>query len=88
MANKPKILIVDDEPRMRKSLKIMLSSQDYVLETCNSAKEAIKYLEKELFDLVLLDIFMPQENGYKVMDYITSQSLKTSVIVITGFAST
>jgi len=82
-----KILIVDDDHRMCDSLKELLSSQSYEMETSNSAKEAIKYLEKNIFDLVLLDIFMPDENGYQVMDYITSQSLDALVIIMTGHAS-
>ncbi len=88
MSSAPKILIVDDDLRMCESLKELLSSQGYELKTSNSAKKAIENLEKDTFDLVLLDIFMPEEYGYKVMDYITSQSLDTLVIVMTGHAST
>jgi len=65
-------------------LKELLSIHGYVLETCNSAKEAIGNLEKDIFDIVLLDIVMPDENGYTVMDYITSQNLDTLVIFMTG----
>ncbi len=47
MSSVPKVLIVDDEPRrMCESLKELLSSQRYVLETSNSAKEAIDNLER------------------------------------------
>ncbi len=87
MSNIDKVLIVDDDHRMCDSLKELLRCKSYELEKSNSAKEAIEYLEKDIFDLVLLDIFMPDENGYKVMDYITSQSLDTLVIIMTGHAS-
>lgn len=83
-----KILIVDDDHKMCDSLKALLSSHENELETSNSAREAIGYLKRELFDVVLLDIWMPDANGYEVMDYLTSQNLDTSVIVMTGQATT
>ncbi len=87
MPNIPKILIVDDDPRMCESLIALLSNQGYGLKTCNSGQEAIEYLNKNAFDLVLLDIVMPGMDGYQIMDYINKQSPDTLVIVITGNAS-
>ena len=88
MSNIPKVLIVDDDHKMCESLKELLSSHSYEFQTSYSAKDAIGNLGKDIFDLVLLDIFMPDESGYKVMDYITSKSLDTLIIVMTGRAST
>ena len=82
----PKIRIVDDEPRMCDSLEALLSGQDYEIHTCNSGKEAAEYLGKN-FDLVLLDIVMPDMDGHDVMDYIARQSPETLVVVMTGHAS-
>ncbi|MBW1676325.1 MAG: response regulator [Deltaproteobacteria bacterium] len=82
-----KILIVDDEPRMCDSLKALLSSEGYEIHIYNSGKEAIKHLEKNRVDLVLLDIVMPEIDGHRVMDYINSQDTETLVIFITGYAS-
>jgi PAS domain S-box-containing protein len=87
MPNSPKVLIVDDDSRMCESLKALLSNQDYILKTCNSGKKAIEYLNKDDFDLVLLDMVMPDMNGYQIMDYINDQSPDTLVIVISGHAS-
>lgn len=87
MPNSPKVLIVDDDLRMCESLKALLSNQGYILKTCNSGKKAIEYLNKDDFDLVLLDIVIPDMDGYQIMDYINNQSPDTLVIVITGHAS-
>lgn len=87
MSYAPKILVVDDEPRMRDSLKILLSGQGYETQTGSSGKEAIECLARDDFDLVLLDIVMPDMSGHQVMDYINSQNLKTLVITMTGHAS-
>jgi PAS domain S-box-containing protein len=87
MPDSPRVLIVDDDYRMCESLKALLSNQGYILQTCNSGKNAIQYLSKDVFDLVLLDMVMPDMNGYQIMDYISNQSPDTLVIVITGHAS-
>ncbi len=87
MSYTPRILIVDDEPRMCDSLKVLLSGQGYEIHTGNSVKEAIEYLSRNSFDLVLLDIVMPEMDGHRVMDYINSQDIETLVIVMTGHAS-
>ena len=87
MFDKPKILIVDDEPRMCQSLKELLAGQNYELHTGNSAREAIEFLNNNSFDLILLDLCLPDMNGYYVMDHISRQSLGALVIILTGNAS-
>jgi PAS domain S-box-containing protein len=87
MAYTPKILIVDDEPRMCDSLKVLLSNEGYETETGYSGQEALACLAKCDIDLALLDIVMPDMNGLQIMDHIKEQDLDTSVIVITGHAS-
>ena len=87
MLDKPKILIIDDEPRMCQSLKELLAIQNYELNTANSAKEATEFLNNNSFDLILLDLCLPDLNGYHVMDHISQQGLEALVIVLTGCAS-
>jgi len=87
MSYAPKILIVDDEPRMCDSLDVLLSGAGYETHTGNSGKDAIEHLAKNSFDLVLLDIVMPEMEGRQVMHYMNSQDLDTLVIVMTGHAS-
>ncbi len=87
MSKAQKILVVDDDPRMCDSLKLILSIKGYETKTCNSGKEAIEYLNKNTFDLVLLDMFMPDINGCQIMDHINTQDSYTPVIVMTGDSS-
>ena len=84
----PKILIVDDDPKMCVSLKTLLSDHGYELKTSSSVKEATECLDSDTFDLVLLDIVMGEENGFTVMDHIVSQKLDSLVVIITGHPST
>ena len=87
MSCAPKILIIDDEPRMCDSLRALLSGQGYEIHTASGGKGAIGYLAGNSFDLVLLDIVLPDMDGCQVMHYIDSQDLETIVIVMTGHAS-
>ena len=88
MSHTPKILIVDDEPRMCDSLDILLSGAGYEIHVSNRGKDAVEHLAKNRFDLVLLDIVMPDMDGHQVMHHINSQDPETIVIVMTGHAST
>ncbi|HID31180.1 MAG TPA: sigma-54-dependent Fis family transcriptional regulator, partial [Desulfobacterales bacterium] len=87
MTYAPKILIVDDEPRMCDTLDTLLSGAGYETHTGTSGKDAVECLAKDCVDLVLLDIVMPDMDGRQVMHYINSQALETPVIVMTGHAS-
>ncbi len=82
-----KILIVDDEPRMRKSLKALLSGESYEIHTSKNGEEAMKSLAENVFDLILLDIVIPDMDGQQIMDYINSRCPDTPVILMTGHAS-
>ncbi|MFH1992805.1 MAG: response regulator [Pseudomonadota bacterium] len=88
MPNIPKVLIVDDDLRMCESLAALLKHQNYELKTCSSGRNAVDCLNKDVFDLVLLDMVIPDMDGYQIMDHINEQRLNTLVIVITGNVST
>lgn len=87
MSCMPKILIVDDEARMRDSLSVLLGNEGYNIQTGCNGREAIEYLNKDSYDMVLLDMIMPEMDGRQVMDYIRGQHLEVMVIVMTGHAS-
>jgi PAS domain S-box-containing protein len=73
---------------MCQSVKELLANQNYELNTANSAKEAIEFLNNNSFDLILLDLCLPDMNGYHVMDHIGQPSLGALVIIlITGYGS-
>jgi signal transduction histidine kinase len=82
------ILVIDDEPLMLQSIRIMLGGQGYDVVTACSGAEAVKCLGQGAIDLVLLDIMLPDTDGYQLMGRITANYPDTPVIVITGHAST
>lgn len=65
--NKAEILVVDDEPQIRKLLQITLESSGYVLRTAHTAKEALIMAANHPPALVLLDLGLPDESGHSVL---------------------
>ncbi len=63
-----KILIVDDEPDIRTSVKEMLDASGFQTTVASNADEAMKALEKDSFDLLVLDIFMPKVSGRQFLE--------------------
>ena len=87
MAFSPKILIVDDEPRMCESLRMLFGRKGYEVCTAGSGAEARSILQDIQFDVALLDMVMPDTNGHQLMDLVNQKSRDTDVIIITGNAS-
>ena len=83
-----KILIIEDERRLRTNLKLLLTSEGYTVSTAADGEEGLAYLQQEPCDLVITDIMMGEVNGFQVMEYIAKHTPETLVIVMTGFAST
>ena len=84
----PRILIVDDDETLCNSLKDFLSDHysDITLAFCGT--DAVKLLAEKSFDLILLDLLMPDMSGGEVMDFINREKLDALVVVITGHSST
>jgi len=65
--NKALILIIDDEPQIRKLLEITLQSNDYRVEEAETAKQGLTIAASHPPDLILLDIGLPDESGHSVL---------------------
>ena len=87
MAEKSKILVIDDEKRMCDSIKVLLSNIGYDVDIAENGKVGIDKLKAGRYDLVITDLMMPELDGFAVMKYIKENCPDTLVIVITGYAS-
>ncbi|MBT6757368.1 MAG: response regulator, partial [Candidatus Jacksonbacteria bacterium] len=67
MADKKRILIVEDEKPMGHALELKLESEGFEVSTASNGVEALEVLEKETFNLVLLDLVMPKKDGFEVL---------------------
>jgi two-component system alkaline phosphatase synthesis response regulator PhoP len=77
-----KILIVDDEKPICDLIDLNLSASGYQCRTVQDGLEALKLIEEENFDLILLDIMLPGADGYDIMEYIRPMGIP--VIFITA----
>jgi len=80
----PSLLIVDDEPSILQSLGGLLSDEGFEVTTAANGYEALKTIEVESPDLVLLDIWMPGIDGIETLKEIKKKSPNIQVIIITG----
>jgi len=80
----PSLLIVDDEPSILQSLSGLLSDEGFAVTTAVNGYEALKIIETESPDLVLLDIWMPGIDGIETLQEIKKENPNIQVIIITG----
>ncbi len=78
-----KILVVDDEPSICRGCKLILSEHGYDVDISYSGQEGLEKISQNLFDLVLLDIKLPDMNGIKILKKINENN-NTCVIMMTG----
>jgi len=77
-----KILIVDDEPNIVMTLEYSFKKQDFDVYIARDGSEALHILKNNIPDVVLLDIMMPNVDGYQTLSYIkTNDSLKNTKVV-------
>jgi CheY-like chemotaxis protein len=81
----PRILVVDDEPELIEIVRLNLANEGYDVATANSGYECLAKMEKEKFDLILLDIRMPKMDGWETLRRMKSRKLinHTKVIILT-----
>lgn len=87
MSSKPKILIVDDEERFRTTMCKLLAVRGLEASTTGDGKEALKELREKSYDVVILDVRMPEMSGIQVMTELRKLDPFIEVIIMTGYAS-
>lgn len=79
-----RILFLEDEPTIREVLAEYMKMQDYEVSCVSDGEEALKLLEKESFDMAVLDIMVPKINGLEVLSWIQEHRPETAVIMLTA----
>ena len=63
-----RVLIIDDEPSIRNTLRIFLVKEGYEVDTTETAMEAFRLVESQAYDILLSDIIMPRISGVEFLD--------------------
>jgi DNA-binding response OmpR family regulator len=87
MGTSHSILIVDDEPNLRRSLGLILQRAGYVITTASNAAEALHVLQAGAFDLTFLDIKLPDQNGIDLLPQIRKLYPEMPILILTAHAT-
>ena len=81
-----RLLIVDDDADMRLSLKLALEMAGYTAELAADGREALAIQQQRPADVLITDIFMPESDGFEVIDAVRRRFPQTRIVVISGGA--
>jgi two-component system response regulator AtoC len=87
MGNPAKILVVDDDESIRKSLTAVLRDEGYAVDVAASGGEAIRKSEETVYNLALIDIKLPDMEGIDILTRMKDTVPKVRKIIMTGFPS-
>lgn len=82
--NSLRLLIVDDEPPIRRFLKTALSAQDYRVDEAGDGEAALEFLKRNAVDLIVLDLGLPGMDGLEVLRRLRGQGAATPVIILSS----
>ncbi|MDI9246096.1 EAL domain-containing protein [Marinobacter sp. CHS3-4] len=82
-----RILVVDDDPRLLASLSALLSAEGYHVTEAEGGKAGLRTIDANNFDLAMLDLRMPEVDGFEVMEKLSMAQPDCGVIVVSGESS-
>jgi DNA-binding NtrC family response regulator len=85
--SKGSILVVDDESEIREGLEILLKSEGYGVSSAETGESGLAKLEQHPFDLLLLDVSLPDRNGLDMLKEIHRRDPQLSIVLITAYGS-
>jgi len=84
--NTPTILVIDNDPSTAAVFKKLLMSKDYHVLTSNSSKESLDIVQRVMLDLIILDLLMPEMDGWQLCQAIREMT-RTPILIISAIES-
>jgi len=85
IAAKARILVVDDDATIRKVVSLILVQEGYLVDTAQDAEEAISKSNANFYNLVLIDVHLPDMDGTKLLTLLRDTSPKMAKVIVTGY---
>lgn len=83
--NKPlRVLLVEDEPQIMKMMKLNLTLEGYEVVACEDGKEAIQIVQNQNFNLIILDIMLPEVSGFQICEQIRLRDSNVGIIFVSA----
>ena len=84
MARKETILLVEDEENLHEALKLNLELEGYEITSAFNGPEALQKVSQEYFDLIIMDLMIPQTDGITVIETIRIQNNETPILILSA----
>ena len=81
------ILVVEDEENLQDALKLNLELEGYEISTASDGAEALKKVDEEYFDLIILDIMLPEIDGISVCETIRLKNIQVPILMLSARSS-
>lgn len=78
------VLVIDDEQSVLKAITAVLKHEKINATCASSSREALEFLNKQSFDIILLDIMMPEQDGFSLLKELREKQILTPVILLSG----
>ncbi len=84
MSNKPSILLVEDEENLHEALKLNLELEGYEITSAFTGSEALQKIQSEYFDLIILDVMLPDVDGISITETIRVQNNQVPILILSA----
>ncbi len=79
-----RVLYVEDDPLLARSVELMLAREGFECQLAETGERALAYTNRERFDIIILDIMLPDIDGYEVIERLRKARVKTPILVQSG----
>ncbi len=79
-----RILLVEDEENIREVVKLNLEMENFEVVASDNGKDALKYFYEQHFDLLILDVMLPEINGYQICEQVRLTNMEVPIIFLTA----
>lgn len=86
-ANRPKIVVVEDDEGIRKGLRDMLSSRGYTVESCEDGESGLRAVRRDIHDLLVLDLMLPDISGLEICRRVRAEQPDLPILILTSLES-
>ncbi len=83
-----RVLLVEDDPTVSKSIELMLRSENIVCDTTNIGEEGIEIAKLYDYDIIILDLMLPDINGYDIIRRLRKINVNTPILILSGLSGT
>jgi DNA-binding response OmpR family regulator len=86
MTTTKRILIIEDEKTLARALELKLTHSGFEVKTVFNGEAGVELIQKESFDLILLDLIMPKMDGFTVLSVLKERNVETPVMILSNLS--